>query len=82
VKETVVTYTSKSEIDKVLIEATANENWNIANSKLQILADASYSLYDFDLYRVYFSENSTRIMEHLKQKLDVPAFEWRRVLKV
>ena len=34
VKETVVTYTSKSELDKVLVEATANENWNIANSKL------------------------------------------------
>lgn len=40
VKETVVSYTSKSEIDKILIEATANENWNISNSKLQILADA------------------------------------------
>lgn len=33
-KETVVSYTSKSEVDKILIEATANENWNIANSKL------------------------------------------------
>jgi len=34
VKETVVIYTSRSEIDKLLVEATANENWNIANSKL------------------------------------------------
>ena len=34
VKETVVTYTSRSEVDKILIEATANENWNVANSKL------------------------------------------------
>ena len=42
VKETVVTYTSKSDVDKILIEATANENWNISNSKLQILADASH----------------------------------------
>ena len=34
VKETVVTYTSNNEIEKILIEATSNENWNIANSKL------------------------------------------------
>jgi hypothetical protein len=42
VKETVVSYTARSEVDKVLIEATANENWSMPNSKLQILADASY----------------------------------------
>ena len=42
-KDTVVTYTAKSEVDKILVEATANENWNIANSKLQTLADASCS---------------------------------------
>ncbi len=35
VKETVVVYTSKSELDALLIEATSNENWNISNSKLQ-----------------------------------------------
>ncbi len=35
-------YTSKNEIDKILIEATSNENWDIANSKLQVLADAAY----------------------------------------
>jgi hypothetical protein len=29
-------------VDKILIEATGNENWNISNSKLQILADAAY----------------------------------------
>ena len=42
VKDTVTSYTAKSEVDKILIEATANENWNIANSKLQVLADAAY----------------------------------------
>ncbi len=41
-KETVVTYTTRDELEKLLIEATANENWNLANSKLQILADATY----------------------------------------
>ena len=34
VKETVVSYVSRSDVDKILIEATANENWNIQNSKL------------------------------------------------
>jgi len=33
-KDTVSSYTSKSDIEKILIEATGNENWNIANSKL------------------------------------------------
>jgi hypothetical protein len=41
-KETVNFYIAKDEVDKILIEATANENWNISNSKLQILADASF----------------------------------------
>jgi len=30
---------------KVLKEATSNENWNISNSKLQILADHTYNWY-------------------------------------
>ena len=45
VKETVVSYVSRSEVDKILIEATSNENWNMSNTKLQILADASYQKY-------------------------------------
>ena len=36
-------YIAKDELEKVLIEATANENWNIANSKLMQIADASYN---------------------------------------
>ncbi|CDW83750.1 UNKNOWN [Stylonychia lemnae] len=70
-KETVTSYTSKSDIEKILIEATGNENWNIANSKLQMLADAAHQ-----------HDNYQRIMDHLKGKLECPAFEWRRVLKV
>ena len=38
------TYMAKDELEKVLIEATANENWNIANTKLMQIADASYNL--------------------------------------
>lgn len=40
-----MSYVSTSEVDKILIEATANENWNIQNSKLQVLADAAYQQY-------------------------------------
>ena len=31
------------EYQKVLKECTSNENWNIANSKLQVLADHSFN---------------------------------------
>ena len=31
------------EYQKVLKECTSNENWNISNSKLQILADHSFN---------------------------------------
>ena len=34
---------AKDELDKLLLEATANENWNISNSKLIEIADATYS---------------------------------------
>ena len=27
-------YMAKDDLEKVLVEATANENWNISNSKL------------------------------------------------
>jgi len=42
VRDTVGSYTARTEVDKLLIEATANENWNVSNTKLQILADASF----------------------------------------
>jgi hypothetical protein len=34
---------AKDELEKVLLEATANENWNIANTKLMSIADATYN---------------------------------------
>jgi hypothetical protein len=34
---------AKDEIEKILVEATSNENWNISNTKLTILSDATYS---------------------------------------
>ncbi len=35
----------RSEVQKVLDEATNSDNWNIANSKLQVLAEHSYDWY-------------------------------------
>ena len=36
------TYMAKDELEKLLLEATADENWNISNSKMMQLADATY----------------------------------------
>ena len=33
---------AKDELEKLLFEATADENWNISNSKMMQLADATY----------------------------------------
>lgn len=38
------TYMAKDELEKSLIEATANENWNISNSKMLQISDATYEL--------------------------------------
>ena len=37
------TYMAKDDIEKILVEATSNENWNISNSNLMQLSDATYS---------------------------------------
>lgn len=37
------TYMAKDDLEKVLVEATANENWNIANTKLLQISDATYN---------------------------------------
>jgi hypothetical protein len=38
------TYMAKDELEKLLIEATANENWNISNTKMLQISDATYEL--------------------------------------
>ncbi len=38
------TYMAKDDIEKVLVEATANENWNISNSKLLQISDATFNM--------------------------------------
>jgi len=35
------------EYRKILKESTSNEAWNISNTKLQVLADATYNWYVF-----------------------------------
>ena len=42
--DTYAGYMAKDELEKVLVEATANENWNISNSKLLQIADATYNM--------------------------------------
>jgi hypothetical protein len=37
-------YMAKDDIEKLLVECTANENWNVANSKLLQVSDASYDM--------------------------------------
>ena len=61
---------TKVEYKKILTEATSNENWNIANSKLQVLADHTYNWEDYNV-----------IMKHLWAKLACKPKEWRRIFK-
>ena len=44
VTDTYAGYMAKDELEKVMVEATANENWNISNSKLLQIADATYNM--------------------------------------
>ena len=60
----------KSEYKAILKEATSNENWNISNSKLQVLADHTYN---WDDYQV--------IMKHLWSKVQSKPKEWKRIFK-
>ena len=59
-----------SEFKAVLNEATSNENWNISNSKLQVLADHTYNWEDYNV-----------IMKHLWGKVQCKPKEWRRIFK-
>lgn len=58
------------EYKKILKEATSNENWNVSNSKLQILADHTYNWEDY----VYISK-------HLWATINSKPKEWRRIFK-
>ena len=44
VADTYGSYMAKDELEKLLVEATANENWNISNSKLLQISDATYNM--------------------------------------
>lgn len=60
----------QSEFKAILNEATSNENWNISNSKLQVLADHTYNWEDYNV-----------IMKHLWAKVQSKPKEWRRIFK-
>jgi epsin len=61
---------SKPEFQKILKEACSNENWNIANTKLQVLADHTYNWDDYNI-----------IMKYLWAKTQSKPKEWRRIFK-
>ena len=61
---------SAVEYKKILKEATSNENWNIANSKLQVLADHTYNWEDYVV-----------ISKHLWKTVNSKPKEWRRIFK-
>jgi epsin len=61
---------STQEYKKILKESTSNENWNISNSKLQVLADHTYNWEDYNV-----------IMKHLWTKLQSKPKEYRRIFK-
>ena len=44
VTDTYAGYMAKDDLERLLVEATANENWNISNSKLLQIADATYNV--------------------------------------
>ena len=58
------------EYKTILKECTSNENWNISNSKLQILADHTYNWEDYNV-----------IMKHLWSKVQSKPKDWRRIFK-
>ena len=58
------------EYKKILKESTSKDNWNIANSKLQVLADHTYN---WEYYNV--------IMKHLWAKLQSKPKEYKRIFK-
>lgn len=60
----------KSELVKLLNEATNNDNWNISNSKLLIISDHTY---DWNEYNI--------IMKHLWEKLSLKPKEFRKIFK-
>jgi epsin len=61
---------TRTEVQKILNEATNSDNWNIANSKLQVLADHSYDWNDYNI-----------IMKHLWGKLSLKPKAWRNIFK-
>jgi len=63
-------WVSGPEYKKILNECTSNENWNISNSKLQVLADHSYNWEDYNV-----------IMKHLWSKVNLKPKDWRRIFK-
>jgi hypothetical protein len=63
-------YMAKDDLERALVEATANENWNVSNTLLLTISDSTYQMPNID-----------RISEFFMLKLNSKAQEWRRILK-
>jgi hypothetical protein len=61
---------SKAEWRAILKESTSSDNWNISNSKLQVIADHTYNWDDYNI-----------IMKHLWDKVGSKPKDWRRIFK-
>jgi epsin len=61
---------SQAEWRAILKESTSCDNWNISNSKLQVLADHTYNWDDYNV-----------IMKHLWAKVGCKPKDWRRIFK-
>ncbi len=62
---------AKTPLEKTLIEATSNENWNPSNKLLNEIADHTYDYADFNF-----------IMKFVWEKLNSKTKSWRKILKV
>ena len=68
------------EWQNVLHECTSNENWNVSNTKLQLLADHTYNWQLFVNLSLNRNDYNV-IMKHLWKKLNIKPSRWRQLYK-
>jgi len=61
---------TKTAFERLLSEATSNENWPVSNTTLQEIADHTYNHTDF-----------ITIMKHIWKKLSATKKKWRKIMK-
>jgi epsin len=61
---------TKTPFERLLQEATSNENWNVSTKTLREIADHSYNFNDF-----------STIMKHIWKRLNSQRKKWRKIIK-